>query len=95
MKKRAENFSKLCTEHTVDQQVDGGVQSEEDGGDEAKDEDPDREATQVRTSAEVHFLHHIYLVHVENQAQCVTDKEGEDDHHEDPGEAVLLPDSVQ
>ena len=95
MQKGTENFSKLGTEHTVDQQVDGGVQSEEERRDEAKDEDPDREAAEIRTSAEVHFLHHIYLVHVENQAQCVADKEGEDDHHEDPGEAVLLPDPVQ
>ena len=58
------NFSKLGTKHTVDQQVDRGVQSKEDRGDEAKDDEPDGEAAKVRTSAEGYFLHNIYFVHV-------------------------------
>ena len=95
MQIRPKNFSELCPKDTVDQQVDGGVQQEEDRGDEAEDEDPDREAAKIWTSAEVHFLHHIYFMHVENYTQYVANKEGDDDHHKDPGEAVLLSYPVQ
>ena len=76
-----ENFPELCAKHTVDQEVDGGIESKENRGDEPKDQDPDRETSKVRASAQAHFFDNMNFMHIEKYTKDIAEKEGRNHHH--------------
>ena len=66
------------------------VENKKNRRDETKNNDPHREASKIRASAEVHFVNDINFMHVEEYAKDVAEKKGGYDHHENPGEVFFL-----
>ena len=86
----AELLPELGPDDAVDEQVGGGVDHQENIGEESNKNTPNGESTKKRILAKFNEIKNKDLMHVENQAREVTEDECGHNHNEDERQVLLL-----